>query len=91
MQAYLLILTNKETKEEKHIYLFYWLEVLSLLPKIPPTLWHIQLSEVSHVYNIDTFTKSTDNLIPDEYWANLSVSLDKLLDTNNDDNLFGNN
>lgn len=86
--VYLTILTDKETKEEKEVYCFNFIELLNLLPKLNPTKLHIQVTEVENVYDLELFLAVQQGLTPDLFWKNLSDKIDDLTDEK-DDNMFG--
>ena len=89
--TYLIIVTNKETKEEKQVYCFNYIELLNLLPRINPELSHIQITEVENVYDLHSFISTDKNLVPDEYWTQLGNYINKLTDYLDDEkeNPFG--
>ena len=64
--AYLVIITNKQTKEEKQIYCFNYDELINLLVKLDIEICHIQIKEVTNVYNMDSFLNTQLELIIDD-------------------------
>ena len=78
--TYLAVITDRTTKSFKHVYLFNYLELLSLLPKLNSEIYGIEITEVPEVYDLSSFLKSADNLVPDDYWINLGKNVDNFLD-----------
>ena len=78
--TYLVIIIDRETKEEKHVYLFNYLELLALLPKLNPDVYGVEVTEVNGVYDLSGFIKSAKSLVPDDYWVDLGKTLDDFLD-----------
>jgi len=80
--AYLAIITDRETKEENHVYLFNYLELLALLPKLNPDVYEIEITEANGVYDLSSFLNSAKDLVPDDYWVDFEDKLDEYLDDN---------
>jgi len=78
--TYLAVIIDRKTKEEKHVYLFNYLELLALLPKLNPNIYGIEVIEAEGAYDLSGFLKSAKDLVPDDYWINLGNTLDNFLD-----------
>jgi len=83
--TYAITLLNKETQAIKYVYAFNYLELLSLLPRVNPEIYHIQVTEANNVYDLTLFLSKEENLISEDFWIDLN---NKINDFNEDD-LFG--
>ncbi len=75
--TYKITLIGKDKdKKETIVYIFNYLEMVTIISKVNPDYYNIKVEEKDNVMNIKTFLETEKHLLTYEFWSKIKNTFD---------------
>lgn len=73
--TYRVTLTDKD-KKETIVYIFNFVELVTMMHKINPEYYDIKVEEQDNVIDFETFLETEEHLLTQEFWLKIKNQID---------------